>query len=295
MRRVSRATWYPGVSSLPRHQRRRSRRYRACRADGSGSGSTPSLPRVLAADDVQRVLAAVDETRPSGPRDRAILLLLIRLGLRAGEVAALTVNDIDWHDGSVRVVGKGGAGATAAVGRRCRGRPGRRVALAVPDQFARMWLFVTARPPYRQLRRPERVGHRQVDAAARRRQRRAARRPCLPAHLCVADGPPGRADERSRICSAMPAWRPPPSTPSWTARPWRRSPCRGREVYDDRWGLAPELGDPRGVALRHRLRHATGSAPPAGLRRPSRTPTLRSRRTRSSGPRRAPRASTRGG
>ena len=60
------------------------------------------------AEDVQRVLAAVDETRRDGPRDRAILLILTRLGLRPGEVAALTVNDIDWHDGSVRVAGKGG-------------------------------------------------------------------------------------------------------------------------------------------------------------------------------------------
>jgi len=50
-----------------------------------------ALPRAVAAEDVQRVLAAVDETRPSGLRDRAILLLLIWLGLRAGEVAALAV------------------------------------------------------------------------------------------------------------------------------------------------------------------------------------------------------------
>ena len=94
-----------------------------------------SLPRALAAEDVQRVLAAVDETRPSEPRDRAILLLLTRLGLRAGEVAALTVNDIDWHDGSVRVAGKGGrerrlplaadVGAALVAALRSRPRPAR--------------------------------------------------------------------------------------------------------------------------------------------------------------------------
>ena len=50
-----------------------------------------TLPRALADDDVQRVLAAVDETRPNGRLDRAILLLLSRLGLRAGEAAVLTV------------------------------------------------------------------------------------------------------------------------------------------------------------------------------------------------------------
>ena len=108
------------------------------------------LPRALADDDVQRVLAAVDETRSSGHRDRAILLLLSRLGLRAGEAAALTVKHVDWHNGVVRVVGKGGrerrlplpadvgAALVAALDSRPRTSP--------PDVF-----FVTALPPYRQL------------------------------------------------------------------------------------------------------------------------------------------------
>ena len=108
------------------------------------------LPRALANDDLQRVLAAVDETCSSGHRDRAILLLLSRLGLRAGEAAALTVKHVDWHNGVVRVVGKGGrerrlplpadvgAALVAALGSRPRTSP--------PDVF-----FVTALPPYRQL------------------------------------------------------------------------------------------------------------------------------------------------
>ena len=45
---------------------------------------------------------------PAAIVTRAVLLLLTRLGLRAGEVAALTVKDIDWHNGSVCVAGKGG-------------------------------------------------------------------------------------------------------------------------------------------------------------------------------------------
>ena len=61
--------------------------------------------RAVAAEDVRRVLAGADETRPSGLRDRAILLLLIRLGLGAREVAALAVNDVDWHNWTVRVAG----------------------------------------------------------------------------------------------------------------------------------------------------------------------------------------------
>ena len=125
-----------------------------------------SLPRALAADDVQRVLAAVDETRPSGHRDRAILLLLTRLGLRAGEVAALTVNDIDWHDGSVRVAGKGGrerrlplaADVGAALVAALHSRP--------PTSPPAV-IFVTAQPPYRQLVGPS------VSAIAKRALQRA--------------------------------------------------------------------------------------------------------------------------
>ena len=109
-----------------------------------------SLPRALAADDVQRVLAAVDETRPVGPRDRAILLLLIRFGLRAGEVAALTVNDIDWHDGSVRVAGKGGRERRLPLG----ADVGAALVAALhsrPPTSPPAVIFVTAQPPYRQL------------------------------------------------------------------------------------------------------------------------------------------------
>ncbi len=125
-----------------------------------------SLPRALAADDVQRVLAAVDETRPGGPRDRAILLLLTRLGLRAGEVAALTVHDIDWHDGTVRVAGKGGrerrlplaADVGAALVAALHSRP--------PTSPPAV-IFVTAQPPYRQLVGPS------VSAIAKRALQRA--------------------------------------------------------------------------------------------------------------------------
>jgi integrase len=65
-----------------------------------------SLPRCLSVDEVEQLLAACDLTLPMGLRDRAIILLLARLGLRAGDVAALRVADIDWDDGSVLVKGK---------------------------------------------------------------------------------------------------------------------------------------------------------------------------------------------
>lgn len=65
-----------------------------------------SLPKYLPAETVERVLASCDPTTLIGVRDRAVLLLLARLGLRAGEVAALKWCDIDWHDGTLCVAGK---------------------------------------------------------------------------------------------------------------------------------------------------------------------------------------------
>ena len=65
-----------------------------------------SLPRCLSADEVEQLLAACDLTTPMGLRDRAILLLLSRLSIRASDVAALRFADIDWHDGSILVKGK---------------------------------------------------------------------------------------------------------------------------------------------------------------------------------------------
>jgi site-specific recombinase XerD len=66
-----------------------------------------ALPRGLEPTDVRRLLAACDGRRSIDPRDRAILTLLARLGLRAGEVARLGLDDIDWRAGELLVRGKG--------------------------------------------------------------------------------------------------------------------------------------------------------------------------------------------
>lgn len=66
-----------------------------------------SLPRYIGAADVDRLIAACDTASPTDTRDRAILLLLARLGLRAGDISALHFNDIDWQHGTVSVCGKG--------------------------------------------------------------------------------------------------------------------------------------------------------------------------------------------
>lgn len=65
-----------------------------------------TLPKHLPARDVRRVLAACDRRTALGRRDYAILLLLARLGLRAGEVIRLTLDDIDWEHARVSVHGK---------------------------------------------------------------------------------------------------------------------------------------------------------------------------------------------
>jgi integrase len=65
------------------------------------------LPRAVAPDQIGRLLASCDRRTSVGRRDLAMLTVLARLGLRAGEVAALTVDDLDWHAGEIEVPGKG--------------------------------------------------------------------------------------------------------------------------------------------------------------------------------------------
>lgn len=65
------------------------------------------LPKALPAEQVAALLASCDPTTGVGQRDRAILTLLSRLGLRIGEVAGLRLGDIDWRRGELVVTGKG--------------------------------------------------------------------------------------------------------------------------------------------------------------------------------------------
>ena len=64
-------------------------------------------PKSLPAEQVEAILSCCNRSTALGRRDHAILLLLARLGLRAGEVAALTLEDFDWSEGVVSVPGKG--------------------------------------------------------------------------------------------------------------------------------------------------------------------------------------------
>jgi site-specific recombinase XerC len=68
------------------------------------------LPKHLSADAVQTVLDGCDLLTAVGRRDYAILLLLARLGLRAGEVITLQLEDIDWDNGQLTIRSKKGRG-----------------------------------------------------------------------------------------------------------------------------------------------------------------------------------------
>lgn len=109
------------------------------------------LPKGLTPGQLRALLASCDRRTATGRRDYAVLLLLSRLGLRAGEVAALRLEDIDWRCGQIQVRGKGNrverlplpadVGAAIAAYLR-RGRPGTALDRAV---------FVRVHAPHRAL------------------------------------------------------------------------------------------------------------------------------------------------
>jgi site-specific recombinase XerD len=68
--------------------------------------SLSTVPKFLPSEQIQYVLDCCDRDTAIGKRDYAILLLLARLGLRAGEVVALTLEDIDWEVGLITVRSK---------------------------------------------------------------------------------------------------------------------------------------------------------------------------------------------
>jgi integrase/recombinase XerD len=110
------------------------------------------LPRALEPGQVKALLASCRQDTAAGRRDFAMLTLLARLGLRAGEVAALTLESIDWRAGEITVRGKGSraerlplpADAGEAIAGYLRdGRP-------EPFEGARQ-VFLRARAPHRAL------------------------------------------------------------------------------------------------------------------------------------------------
>jgi site-specific recombinase XerD len=109
------------------------------------------LPKGLEPGQLRRLLGGCDRRTPTGRRDYAIMLLLARLGLRAGEVARLGLGDIDWRRGEIVVLGKGDRAerlplpaevGAAIAGYLRRGRPGTAAGRSV---------FVRVHAPHRAL------------------------------------------------------------------------------------------------------------------------------------------------
>jgi integrase/recombinase XerD len=67
--------------------------------------SMTGIPRSISAFQVDSLLAQCDRQCADGRRDYAVLLLLARLGLRAGEVVELMLEDLDWHEAAIRIRG----------------------------------------------------------------------------------------------------------------------------------------------------------------------------------------------
>ena len=108
------------------------------------------LPRILAPAQVEALLSAHDLATSVGLRDHAVLVVLARLGLRGGEIAAIRLADVDWRAGEIVVRGKGArierlplpSEVGAALADYLTGaRPTCRCAT----------MFVTVRAPYRPL------------------------------------------------------------------------------------------------------------------------------------------------
>ncbi len=111
-----------------------------------GRSSSP-LPRGISRADARALLGSCDRRHALGRRDHAIIILLLRLGLRRGEVAGLTLDDIDWRVGELLVRGKGNRQDRLPLARDVgeaiasylrRGRP----------RSSRREVFLRARAPY---------------------------------------------------------------------------------------------------------------------------------------------------
>ncbi len=66
-----------------------------------------AAPAFLSPDEMERMISATDGSTSTSRRDRAVLLLLARLGLRAGEVVLLELDDLHWRTGEITIHGKG--------------------------------------------------------------------------------------------------------------------------------------------------------------------------------------------
>ncbi len=117
----------------------------------AASWQLAELPRTVSPADLARLMNSCDRRSAAGRRDFAVLVLLARLGLRAGEVAGLDLGDVNWRQGEITVRGKGSRcdilplpadAGEAVAGWLAEGRPR---CTACPAVFVRL------RPPHGRL------------------------------------------------------------------------------------------------------------------------------------------------
>lgn len=129
--------------------------------------SLSTLPRYVSPEEVDHAIACCDLNKTAGIRDRAILLLLARLALRAGEVAALQLGDIDWKNARLRVRGKARRDSRLPLPQEV-GDAILHYLLDARPQVDEQRVFLRAKAPYRPLAR-----HMSISSIARRALDRA--------------------------------------------------------------------------------------------------------------------------
>jgi integrase/recombinase XerD len=107
-----------------------------------------SIPKFLNREEIDRLLAAPDGSKPTGVRDRAMLELLYATGLRVSELCGLRLADVQFEAGVLRTVGKGNKQRIAPVGKPALAAVRQYLAGARPELLkgrGSPFLFVTAR------------------------------------------------------------------------------------------------------------------------------------------------------
>lgn len=124
------------------------------------------LPRHIGPEQVEHVIACCDVSSPTGLRDKAVLLLLARLALRAGDITALRLEDIDWRGALVRVCGKSRRQECLPLPQDAGDAMLEYMEKARP-RIADAHVFLTARAPWRPLGSGKAVTHIVVSALKR--------------------------------------------------------------------------------------------------------------------------------
>jgi site-specific recombinase XerD len=109
-----------------------------------------NLPKDLPPRDISRILRTLDSRTPVGCRDRALFLLLARLGLRRSEVVALRLEDVDWRAGEIIAHGKGARSDRLPLPHDVGVAMAAYVQHGRPRRDSRR-VFLQARAPYRDL------------------------------------------------------------------------------------------------------------------------------------------------